>query len=55
MNGLEQFERTRLAKLRLAADVILDLAEEDVLPAPLEEELYVFRDRVDVALLGPGT
>lgn len=52
---LEHYERTRLETLRLATEVILELADDDALPAPLESELYVFRDRVHFALLHPET
>lgn len=50
---LHGFERVHLEKLRLAAEVILELGEDDVIPAPLEVELQLFRDRVQVALLLP--
>jgi len=52
-DALEAFERTSLEKFRLAADAILKLAEDDLLPSPLESELYIFRDRVDRVLLLP--
>lgn len=51
--GLEHYERTRLEKFRLAVEVILELATDEALPAPLESELYIFRDRVQQALLLP--
>ena len=53
--GLEHYERTRLDKLLLATEAILELAEKDALPTPLESELYIFRDRVQLALLRPET
>jgi len=45
--------RADLERLRLAADVILQLADDDSLPASLEAELGIFRDRVEHALLLP--
>jgi hypothetical protein len=51
--GLFAFERVHLEKLRLACQVILDLAAEDFISDCLEEELDVLRDRVDLALLLP--
>lgn len=51
--GLEHYERTRLEKFRLAAEVILELATDEALPSPLESELYIFRDRVHLALMLP--
>jgi hypothetical protein len=51
--GLEHYELTRLEKLRLATEAILEIAEDDTLPSPFESELYIFRDRVHVALLHP--
>lgn len=53
--GLEPYERIRLEKLRLATEVILELAGDNILPAPLESELYIFRDRVHSALLLPDS
>lgn len=53
--SLEHYERTRLEKLLLATEAILELAEHEVLPMPLESELSIFRDRVQVALLRPET
>lgn len=49
---LEDLDRVFLGKLLLASDVILKLGEEDgAIPAPLESELWLFRDRVERALL----
>lgn len=45
-------DRIYLEKLRLATTVILRLAEDPGgIPDTLEAELYLFRDRVDRALL----
>lgn len=52
---LEHYDRTRLEKLRLATEAILELADQDALPVPFESELYIFRDRVHLALLHPET
>lgn len=52
-DGLSALGRTRLGKLRLAADAILELAPDDLLPSPLESELYLFRDRLDAAVSHP--
>jgi hypothetical protein len=52
---LPLFARSDLYRLKLAADVILRLAEDDVIPETLEAELVIFRDRVEHALLLPGT
>jgi hypothetical protein len=38
-------------ELLLAAQVILGLGEDDLVPATLETELGTFRDRVQVALI----
>jgi hypothetical protein len=53
--ALPQFTRTDLDRLKLAADIILRLAEDDAIPGPLEEELIIFRDRVEHALLQPAS
>lgn len=47
---LHALTRTRLEAIQSAVDTILALAEEDLLPDPLESELYVLRDRVISAL-----
>jgi hypothetical protein len=49
------FGREDLERLKLAAVVILDEAEEfgEVIPAPLEAELVIFKQRVEKALLLP--
>lgn len=39
-----------LEALRQAVAVILGHAENEFLPAPLESELYLFRDRLNAAL-----
>lgn len=48
---LETTDRVYLEKLRLATSVILRLGEDDTIPAPLEAELYLLRDRIERALL----
>jgi hypothetical protein len=52
---LPSFARTDLERLRLAADVILRLGSDGVIPAPLEAELVIFRDRLEHALLLPAS
>ncbi len=49
------FARADLERLRLAADVILRLGNDGVIPAPLEAELGIFRDRLEHALLLPAS
>jgi hypothetical protein len=49
------FARTDLERLKLAADVILRLGADGVIPAPLEAELVIFRDRIEHALLLPAS
>lgn len=51
-DALLEFERTGLERLKLAADVIL--SETDAIPACLEAELVIFKERVERALLLPG-
>ena len=51
--ALFAFERTHLDRLRLAAEVILELAGEGAVGDALETELRVFKDRVETALLHP--
>jgi hypothetical protein len=48
---LPSFARADLERLKLAAEVILRFAADDVLPAPLESELVILRDRLEHALL----
>ena len=51
---IQEFERTYLEKLRLAAQVILEAAPElSLVSDPLEVELGIFKDRVEFALLLP--
>jgi hypothetical protein len=53
-SAIHEFERTYLAKLRLAAQVILEAAPDWCLvPDPLEVELGIFKDRVEFMLLLP--
>jgi hypothetical protein len=51
-DALAGFEKAGLERLKLAADVIL--GEAGAIPAPLEVELTLFRDRVERALLLPA-
>lgn len=50
---MHAFERVHLEKLRLAAQVLLELGEDGVIPDTLETELVIFKDQVEVALLLP--
>lgn len=50
-DDLEHNDRIYLEKLLLASDAILNLGEDNVIPATLESELAVFRDRVERVLL----
>jgi hypothetical protein len=52
---LFEFGRDELERLKLAAVVILAQAEEygDVITAPLESELVIFKGRIEKALLLP--
>jgi hypothetical protein len=43
------FQRVHLERLKLAADVIL--SEAGAIPAPLESELVIFKERIEHALL----
>lgn len=52
-DGLPAFAQGDLERLKLAAEIILRLAEDGAIPAPLETELVIFRDRVEHALLRP--
>jgi hypothetical protein len=52
-DSLFAFERTSLERLKLAADVIL--AEGENIGDALTAELAIFRERVERALLLPGT
>jgi hypothetical protein len=51
---LPPFARADLERLKLAAEVILRFADDDVITAPLEAELVILRDRLDHALLLPA-
>lgn len=49
---LEEHDLIYLEKLRLAADVILQVGEDPgALPDTFQTELYLFRDRIERALL----
>lgn len=51
-NELEGHGRIYLEKLRLAADVILQLGDDPgAIPDSLETELWIFRDRIEHDLL----
>lgn len=52
-DDLDDHDRTYLDRLRLAADAILQLGEDGAIPDTLEAELWIFRDRVERALLLP--
>jgi hypothetical protein len=51
--GLLAFERTYLERLRLACDVLLELAGEDQISDGLEVELRSFKEQVEHDLLLP--
>jgi hypothetical protein len=53
-NEFEDHDRVYLERQRLAASIILELVEDAMIPDTLATELYIFRDRVDRALLLPG-
>ena len=53
-DALPSFARADLERLKLATEVILRLADDDVPPAPLEAELVILRDRLEHALLLPA-
>ena len=48
------FAHADLERFRLATKILLRLAEDDILPTPLEAEMIIFRDRVEHALLASG-
>jgi hypothetical protein len=48
---LSGFAQADLTRLHLAVEILLRLAEDDILPVPLEAELAIFRDRIEHALL----
>jgi hypothetical protein len=52
--ALYGFERTYFEKLRLAAQVIIDAGSDlDFVSDPLEAELGIFKDHVELMLLLP--
>jgi hypothetical protein len=51
--GLFKFERTHLERLRLACEVLLELAEDDQISDGLEVELRGFKEQVERELLKP--
>jgi hypothetical protein len=52
-DSLTDWDRVHLERLKLAADVLL--SEAGALPESLEEELSLYRDRVERALLLPAS
>lgn len=53
-DDLASHDRVYPEKLRLASNVILQLGEDPgILPDTLQTELFLFRDRVEMALLLP--
>jgi hypothetical protein len=52
---LPSFARADLERLKLAAEVILRFAADDVITAPLEAELVILRDSLEHALLQPAS
>jgi hypothetical protein len=52
---LPSFARADLERLKLAAEVILRFAADDVITDPLEAELVILRDRLEHALLLPAS
>jgi len=50
-DSLSDWDLIHLERLKLAADVLL--SEAGAIPEPMEEELSLFRDRVERALLLP--
>jgi hypothetical protein len=52
--ALPSFARADLERLKLAAEVILRFADDDVITAPLEAELVILRDSLEHALLLPA-
>jgi hypothetical protein len=51
--GLFKFERTCLERLKLACDVLLELAEDDQISDGLQVELRGFKEQVEHGLLQP--
>lgn len=50
-DALRDFERTSLERIRLAADVIIELGDE--IPSALETDLTLLKERVERVLLLP--
>jgi hypothetical protein len=50
-NVAGMFSWEDLARLKAAADTLLELADSDAIPAPLDPELASFREHLDRALL----
>jgi hypothetical protein len=53
-DGLFAFERTYLERLRLAAEVILELGEDGQISDGLQVELQGFKEQVELMLLQPA-
>ena len=53
LRSLLKFERTYLERLKLACDVLLELAEDDQISDGLEVELRGFKEQVERELLIP--
>lgn len=53
IDNLTTLSRESLETLQQAVAAILSHAEAELLPAPLESELYIFRDRIGEALSAP--
>lgn len=51
--GLYKFERTYLERLKLACEVLLDLADDGQIPDGLAIELQLFKEKVEHRLLQP--
>jgi hypothetical protein len=54
LKSLLKFERIYLERLKLACDVLLELAEDDQISDGLEVELRGFKEQVERELLIPG-
>lgn len=48
---VESFDRIFLEKIQLATNVLIELGEDGVLNNSFETELFLFKDRIERALL----